>query len=89
VQKSANLKTTLNIFSVFTMLLLDFWTVLLILVFFMFFILFIHCLLICLFVCLVVFNATFYNILVISWRSVLLVEKVTDKLYHIVLYTSP
>ena len=38
-----------------------------------------------------VFNATFNDILVISWRSVLLVEKttdlsqVTDKLYHIIL----
>ena len=39
-----------------------------------------------------VFNATFNNISVISWRSVLLVEKTTDKLYHIMLYieyTSP
>ena len=45
------------------------------------------------------FNATFNNISVISWRSVLLVEEtggpgenhwpVTDKLYHIMLYTSP
>jgi hypothetical protein len=45
-----------------------------------------------------VFNATFNNISVISWRSVLLVEEtgvpgemyrpaqVTDKLYHIKLY---
>jgi hypothetical protein len=45
-----------------------------------------------------VFNTTFNNISVISWRSVLLVEKtggpgennrpaqVTDKLYHIMLY---
>ena len=38
-----------------------------------------------------VFNATFNNILVISWRSVLLVEEIadlmliTDKLYHIML----
>jgi hypothetical protein len=41
-----------------------------------------------LFVYLLVFNATFNNISVISWRSVLLVEEttdlsqVTDKLYH-------
>ena len=48
-----------------------------------------------LFVCLMVFNATFNNISVISWRSVLLVEQttdlsqVTDKHYHIMLYTSP
>ena len=46
-------------------------------------------------------NATFNNISAISWRSVLLVEEtggpgenpdlsqVTDKLYHIMLYTSP
>jgi hypothetical protein len=54
-------------------------------------------------VCLMVFNATFNNISVISWRSVLLVEEtggprenhrpvasqVSDKLYHIMLYTSP
>ena len=39
-----------------------------------------------------VFNATFSNISVVSWQSVLLVEKttdlpqVTDKLYHIILY---
>ena len=40
-----------------------------------------------------VFNATFNNISVISWWSVLLVEeiggvlpKVTDKLYHIMMY---
>ena len=51
-------------------------------------------------VCLMVFNATFNNISVISWRSFLLVEEtggpeenhlsqVTDKLYHKMLYTSP
>jgi len=39
-----------------------------------------------------VFNATFSNISVISWRSVLLVEETTnlplviDKLYHMKLY---
>jgi hypothetical protein len=43
-------------------------------------------------VCFMVFNATFNNISVISWRSVLLMEKTTDlsqvinKLYHITLY---
>ena len=48
-----------------------------------------------------VFNATFNNISDISWQSVLLIEEtegpgenhdlshVTDKLYHIMLYTSP
>jgi hypothetical protein len=50
------------------------------------------------FVCLMVFNATFNNISVILWRSVLLMEEtggpgenhrpaqVSDKLYHIMLY---
>jgi hypothetical protein len=55
-----------------------------------------------LFVCLMVFNATFNSISVISLRSVLLVQEtggpgenhrqisqVTDKLCHIMLYTSP
>ena len=41
------------------------------------------------------FSATFNNISVISWLSVLLVEKttdmshVTDKLYHIVVSSTP
>ena len=42
----------------------------------------------------IVFNATFNNISVISWRSVLLVEETgvhgnSDKLYHIMMYTLP
>ena len=55
--------------------------------------------LLCLFVCLMVFKATFNNISAISWLSVLFVEEtggpgenhrvVTDKLYHIMVYTSP
>jgi hypothetical protein len=51
-------------------------------------------------VCLMVINTTFNNISVISWWSVLLegtggpeknteLSQVTDKLYHIKLYTSP
>ena len=43
---------------------------------------------------LMVFNATFNNISVLSWRSVLLVDETgwpgeNHKLYHIMLYTSP
>jgi hypothetical protein len=53
------------------------------------------------FVCLMVFNATFNNISVISWQSVLLVEKTGGprenhlpvashwQTYHIMLYTPP
>ena len=48
------------------------------------------------FLCLMVFSATFNTISVISWPSVLLVagvlgenlSQVTDKIYHIMLYTS-
>jgi hypothetical protein len=50
----------------------------------------------CLFVCLMVFNATFNNISVISWRSVLFVEETGGPREnhwhvagHIMLYTSP
>jgi hypothetical protein len=55
----------------------------------------------CFRVCLIVFTVTFNNISVISWTSVLLVEETedqvkiidlsqaTEKLYHIILYTSP
>ena len=55
---------------------------------------------VCFVECLMVLNATFNNISVISWWSVLLVEEtrghgenndlsqVTDKLYYIILYTS-
>ena len=60
-----------------------------------------YALIYCWFVCLMVFNSTFNNTSVISWQSFLLVEEngvprenhrpvqVTDKLYHIMLYTSP
>ena len=42
------------------------------------------CLFVCLFVCLLVLNATFNNISVISWRSVLLVEETgVPEEYHL------
>ena len=56
---------------------------------------------ICLFVCMMVLNATFNNISVISWLSVLLVDKTRGpgenhrpvashrQIYHIMLYISP
>ena len=40
------------------------------------------------YVCFMVINVTFNNFSVISWQSVLLVEE-AEKLYHIMLYTSP
>ena len=54
-----------------------------------------YCKLVCLFVCLFVLNATFNTITFTSWQSILLEEEtadlsqVTDKLYHIMLFTSP
>ena len=53
---------------------------------------------VCLFVYLMEFYATFNNISVISWQSVLLVvdpekttdlSQITDKLYYKMMYTSP
>ena len=56
---------------------------------------------VCLFVCLMELNPTYSNSSVISWWSVLLVEEtgrpgettnlsqVTNKLYHVMLYSSP